>query len=423
MPTERMNPTAIEQRRFRPSRFAPLLLPLALAACSSAEDRAEPVASARQVIAGGAADLAHQSVFMLIAQYEHSGGQCTATLIAPNLLLTARHCVSSDVDHESVLCGDSVLGEPYPPEAFFATNAARPNETSAFFRARAVRVPGQGEDTCGYDVALIILDENVPEYVSLPAVPRIDREVMPGEPYTAVGYGVNEDGNSTGTRMQLGGLSIACEPGSCGYGVESTEFRGETGICSGDSGGPALDGDGKVVGVVSRGGPGCSTPVYGTVTAWRDLLTDTAIEAAKLGGYDPPFWVTTGLSDPPELPENGEGGAAGAGGAVPVPMAMQGEACGSGEICAEGLVCYAPSSDSSHATCVASCTANTDCGDGEECRDLGDASICAVPEGTSLDESGCAVAAPRSSSGAWLIALIGSIALGARRRRQAQRPV
>src|SRR5262245_53164761 len=115
-----MNPTAInEQRRFRPSRLAAWLVPLALAGCGSPEGSVEPLADTPAPISGGATDLAHQSVFMLIAHYENAGGQCTATLIAPNLLLTARHCVSPGASDEHVLCGNSVLGDPYPPEAFF----------------------------------------------------------------------------------------------------------------------------------------------------------------------------------------------------------------------------------------------------------------------------------------------------------------
>ncbi|HET9955472.1 MAG TPA: trypsin-like serine protease, partial [Polyangiaceae bacterium] len=89
--------------------------------------------------------------------------------------------------------------------------------------------------------------------------------------------------------------------------------------CEGDSGGPALDADGKVVGVVSRSGDACEEPVYGTVTAWRDLIIRVAKRAATLGGYEPPSWVQTGSSEGPNVeppcegcagngPENGFGG-------------------------------------------------------------------------------------------------------------------
>ena len=396
-------------------RFAAATLPcLALLACSAGAD--ERFDSRQHAIAGGDADVAHRNVFLLVAQHEMSGSLCTATLIAPNLLLTARHCVSPGTGDDHVLCGDSVLGEPYPASAFFATNAPEPRQDSPFFKAVDVRVPAQGGDTCGYDVALIILEQNVPSSISMPAIPRIDREVVPGESYTAVGYGVNEDGDSTGRRMQRAGLEIACEPGSCGDGVESTEFRGETGICSGDSGGPALDADGKVVGVVSRGGPDCSIPIYGTVTAWRDFLTKTAKEAANFGGYEAPYWVTTGFSDLPELPE--ADGAAGAGGAAaePAPSAAQGELCAE-LACAEGLICYATTADPSQATCVASCETTVDCDSGLECRDAGSVSVCTAPSGSLDDSGGCSVAAPGSRSTSWLglLAMAGLVSLLRRR--------
>lgn len=397
-----MDPQPINQTKRSGARrlAATALLPcVALLACSAASD--ERVGSGTNAIAGGDADLTHHNVFMLVAHHEDSGGLCTATLIAPNLLLTARHCVSPGAGDDHVLCGESVLGEPYPASAFFATNAAQPREDSQFFKAAEVRVPVQGEDTCGYDVALIILDQNVPSSISIPAVPRIDREVVPGEPYTAVGYGVNEDGNSTGSRMQRDGLEIACQPGSCGSGVESTEFRGETGICSGDSGGPALDADGKVVGIVSRGGPDCSIPIYGTVTAWRDFLIKTAAEAANLGDYQASYWVTTGFSDPPELPEPGAGGA---GDPEAVPTAARGELCAK-LACAEGLLCYAATDDVSQATCAAECTTTTECGSGQECKDLGDSSVCTTPHGGIDDSGGCSVSTRAPRSFGWLGAL------------------
>jgi MYXO-CTERM domain-containing protein len=408
------------KRRFDRMRSAAALLlsSAALLACSA---RGESSGELKHSIAGGDADLSHHNVFLLVARHENSGGLCTATLIAPNLLLTARHCVSPGVGDDHVLCGESVLGEPYPASAFYATNAPKPREDSLFFRAVDVRVPVQGEDTCGFDVALVILDENVPSSLSQPAVPRIDREVVPGEPYTAVGYGVNEDGNSTGSRMQRDGLSIDCQPGSCGSGVESTEFRGETGICSGDSGGPALDADGKVVGVVSRGGPDCSTPVYGTVTAWRDFLTKTADEAAKLGGYQAPFWVTTGFSDPPELPNDGAGGEAGAAGAPGRPAAGAGDSCSSDVTCGSGLLCYADSGDASQALCVAECETSAECSAGQECQAVGSASICTTPHGKGADDSGCSIAAAGKSSpfGLGLLALLGLAGLFRRRARSA----
>lgn len=321
-----MQPTSKRSlRRSRPPRLAAAVCSVGLLAlaCSS---RGESGTSLSQAIAGGQPDYSHSNVFLLASHFGDSGGLCTSTLIAPNLLLTARHCVSPNTGDEGVVCGDSDLGDPYPPKAFVATNDPRPSDGSPLFHAAEVRVAPGGRDTCGYDIALVILDENVPSQLAKPAVPRIDCEVMPGEQYTAVGYGKNDAGLPNATRLERGGLSIACQPGSCGGGVESTEFLGETGICSGDSGGPALDEDGKVVGVVSRGGADCGTPIYGTVTAWYDFIVGTATDAAAMGGYEAPFWVTTGSSDPPIL--EGDGGAGGAAPDITTP----GDSC-SGENC------------------------------------------------------------------------------------------
>jgi MYXO-CTERM domain-containing protein len=401
-----VDPSPSPRFRSRGSFGGAALLAAALLAGGCSGGEAEESLGARQAIAGGTVDLSHHNVFLLISHLGDSGGLCTATLIAPNLLLTARHCVSPSSEDGFVRCGDSMLGEPFAPSSFLATNDPRPGRDSLFFRAVDVRVPGEGVDTCGYDIALITLSENVPSTVSTPAVPRIDRDVQPGEKYTAVGYGVDENGDSNGSRMQLSGLSIACQPGSCGEGVESTEFRGETGICSGDSGGPALDVDGKVVGVVSRGGPDCSTPVYGTVTAWRDFIIETALEAARVGNYDPPFWVTTRSSEPPP-PVDGAGG-----GVSESPRGAEGDECRSGGECADGLVCFGDGTG----VCRATCAATAECGAGQVCEEVGgDVSICLEPSSSADDSGGCSFGPGAPKSAGLAAALLG--VLGALRRR------
>jgi hypothetical protein len=403
-----------KSRRFGVARCSALLAALlaAASACSASAD--EQLGSRAEPIAGGSADLSHKNVFLLARETMNSGALCTATLIAPNLLLTARHCVSPGTGDDQVQCGNSLLQAPYPASAFFATNDAQPRNGSPFFGATEVRVPSQGEDTCGYDVALIILSKNVPADISVPAVPRIDREVQPGEEYTAVGYGVNASGDSNHGRMELDGLTIACQPGSCGDGVEASEFRGETGICSGDSGGPALDADGKVVGVVSRGGPDCSTPIYGTVTAWQDFIIDTAKDAALLGAYEPPFWVTTRQSDPPLL-AGGGGGAAG-----DAPLGREGEACDEANLCGPGLACYV-SGNGATASCTATCTTAAECATGQSCQSAGDISVCVRPSGGADESGGCSVSKSRSPSLLGSVLAACGVSLVFARRRAARR--
>lgn len=315
--------------------------------------------SSTDAISGGALDDTHRSVYQEFTHWpaDDRVSACTATLIAPNLLLTARHCISSG-NHENIECGRAALGPPVSGQSVAVTNAAILDSGSIFHRGADVRVPAEGDDTCGFDVALVILEDVIPQAEAVPAVPRIDRNVTQGEPYVAVGYGEDETGMQTPGRMLRDGLTVACDVGRCAnFGVTATEFLGEAGVCSGDSGGPALDVDGKVVGVVSRGADPCETPVYGSVASWADWITATALDAAAAGGYDPPFWALSGTSDPPP-------GVLG-----------EGEACSGGNECQPGLVCYYLT-DPSDARCTATCGAGDTCSDGRECRASG-----AVAEG------------------------------------------
>jgi hypothetical protein len=378
---------------------------LGASACSSATDEPFPVAG-QQAIVGGEFDTAHTNVFGLVTRAEMNGGVCSATLIAPNLLLTARHCVSTDGTQE-VICGQSGLGETRPPEDIFATNEAQLSSDSRWFRASEVHVPSEGDDTCGFDVALVVLANQVPLAISTAAVPRIDREVEQGEVYDAVGYGL-ADGGRFGARRVRTGLLVECEPGRCGRSVGGGEFIGDTGVCEGDSGGPAFDADGKVVGVVSRGAEDCSTPIYSTVTAWRDLIIEVAAHAATIGGYEAPFWVKSGSSDQPVPPE------------PPPPKAGLGEPCQAANDCREGAACY-QAEESAPAQCVALCTSDADCAAGTHCAQVDQNASGACLAGDAPVKtlaSSCALAAPaQSGAAAWLSAGLGLVFALARRRR------
>ena len=134
-----MESKAQQQSRLR--RVATRLSALALAAAAGCSAPAqEQPGSSSQSISGGVADVSHDSVFLLLSHHDDLTSTCTATLLAPNLLLTARHCVSAG-SHDDVLCGEAGLGVPYPADTFFATNDPQPRDGSPFFRAIDVRVP------------------------------------------------------------------------------------------------------------------------------------------------------------------------------------------------------------------------------------------------------------------------------------------
>jgi MYXO-CTERM domain-containing protein len=173
-------------------------------------------------------------------------------------------------------------------------------------------IPGNGVDVCTSDVALIILKENVPDTVTKPLIPRVDTPLAKGDVYSAIGYGgTNDQGAGAGTRRRRDNLHVKCVDG-CGFlGAASTgtDWVGEAGVCEGDSGGPALDENGLVVGITSRGLPGCASPIYGSVYKWGDFIKMGAVHAADLGGYEAPSWATG-------APTTGAGGS-GAGGSDP----------------------------------------------------------------------------------------------------------
>jgi hypothetical protein len=415
----------------RPALPTRCLLGLVLAACGAGTPAEDPEARTSAPIAGGALDVEHSSVFQLFTRWGEEGvGACTATLIAPNLLLTARHCVSPG-QHTNIMCGMAALGDPVPAGSVFVTNDPVPGANSLFYRAADLRVQPDSNDTCGWDVALVILEDNVPEAQAVPTIPRVDRPAEAGESYVAIGYGVNADGEQNEGRMLLGGLEVRCSA-ACDrrFQVEPSEFLGETGICSGDSGGPALDAQGKVIGVVSRGSDPCATPIYGSVAAWGGWIIETAFDAAASGGYPAPFWAWSGTSD-----------------LVPG-LRGSGEPCQAGGECLPGHVCYFES-DPAYAICTAICANDAQCPDDRFCApgfDVRGGGICLTPPidvdppgageagaGSTGDEpphekgpgadDGCAVSAggPEKGAGfAWLVALL--LLCGSRRSRGDRTP-
>jgi hypothetical protein len=258
---------------------------------------------ARQPIIGGALDEATSGVVGLALDVgRRVAGHCSGTAIAPNLVLTARHCVAftAATDPEGVVeCDTAEFRSSFPARLLLASpSPVRPTdpEDPSYIRGRTIRTLGDPQ-VCGSDIALIILEESLPPGIE-PIVPRLERWPLDHEEFSTVGYGLTQvdDPSSDGTRQRADGSAVRCSGEACvslsGGSIKKSEWASVNApICSGDSGGPALDEQGRVFGVASRGDPDCEIAVYGNVANWAPFIVDAALEAADVGRYAPPEWA------------------------------------------------------------------------------------------------------------------------------------
>jgi MYXO-CTERM domain-containing protein len=293
----------------------PLLAGLGvLSGCGAGQESGgELLGTTDERIMGGTSDSGdHNVVDIVWLMSSSSFSECSGSLLAPNMVLTAHHCVSTlinAVNGSGVDCSVTKFAAPSPATDFYVSTAeVLSTNLSTFHTVKEIVVPPSSTNTklCGVDQAILILSDNIAASDAVPLIPRVDTQMKVGESYTAVGFGLTSDTatNSAGTRRRLTGLHVKCVGTPCdaltapGQIDATHEYIGDHGTCEGDSGGPALDQYNRVAGVTSRGGAGCTDPIYGDVFAWGSWISQTAQKAAQLGGYPAPPWSMGYPTDP-----------------------------------------------------------------------------------------------------------------------------
>ncbi len=247
-----------------------LSMTFAAAACTHGEEPA-----LMPFINGGYSEPGQPGVVLI----EHTYGyMCTGTLIAPKIVVTAKHCVR-DLDS----------GFNYPVSGFRIHVGPSMYNIVYSTRVSSVRTyPGNTiEDQ---DIALLTLTEGVPSNIATPYSYVVsatgEHALSIGQTQlTIIGYGESICGQTNHA-----GVKLRTEDTFIGWVTANGDFATQgRGANHGDSGGPIFTPELKLIGVTSRGSDDCTGEYAGiTIGTFIPAHLDIIREVMQAAGYCAP---------------------------------------------------------------------------------------------------------------------------------------
>lgn len=191
-------------------------------------------------------DVDAKKVVLLFAEDDEGRTSiCTSTAIAPNVLLTAAHCISKHhyvVFHSSISCESGFDPQQHLARVRGVVKNADWSEDSKDLKNTAT------------DVAIVILEKNIPSSYRVMKIANPDEVNFQSGLVRFIGYGVTDyEGGGSGilrkTEFSITNVEVDKE-----MNVVGVDQSNGSGVCSGDSGGPSLvtvNGEEQILGVNS----------------------------------------------------------------------------------------------------------------------------------------------------------------------------